>query len=106
MSELANNIGDVLLNYRDWLLNESLQEEVLGLRLRIGGELHPEVGDDFPQVNAGNLPDVLILTRGHQYKEILEGLHTLEIFLQQCRRMLDGGSIRGEQCAKKLLETI
>lgn len=60
LAKLANHISYVFLDHRDWLLLEPSEQKVFGLRLVTGGQLEPQVRDDFTEVHAGDLSDVLV----------------------------------------------
>lgn len=96
-SELANDVGDVLLDDCDGLLLEASQQKILGLLLIVGWELQPQVSNDLTQVNARHLPHVLIGGRGHEDEKVFERLNALEVLLEHSRRLFDDFGVRAEQ---------
>mmetsp|Transcript_1414 Transcript_1414/g.1901 ORF Transcript_1414/g.1901 Transcript_1414/m.1901 type:complete len:670 (-) Transcript_1414:2-2011(-) len=103
-AEGADDVGDVLLDEGHGLLLESLEKQVLGESMLIGVEVGPELDDDLAKVEARNLSDLLVLMVAHEHQQVVEGLHLLEVGLQDFGCFLHSLSVRLEQFYEDVCE--
>lgn len=66
--------------------------------------MEPQIADDLAEINARDLSDVLVLARGHEDQQVLEGLDRLEVFLKHGRRLLDDFRVGLEHLGEQTLE--
>mmetsp|Transcript_5505 Transcript_5505/g.9346 ORF Transcript_5505/g.9346 Transcript_5505/m.9346 type:complete len:338 (-) Transcript_5505:63-1076(-) len=102
LAQRADHFGDVLLDEGDWLDLEPLEEQVLGGVVLVLGEVGPELAHDFSEVDAGDLPQLLVGVLTHDEQEVLKRLDLLEVLLEGGGGLCDHLGVVLEQVLEEL----
>ena len=74
---------------------------MLGLFLVWGGEVSPEICDDFSHIDARNLTNILLGVGGHKDEEVFKSLDFLKVLFENSGRFLDYVGVWLEERAKE-----
>lgn len=64
-------VSNVLLDDGNWFFDKASKKELLSLLLVLFGEMHPQISNNFAEINACNLSDVLLWAAWHQNQQVL-----------------------------------
>ena len=100
----SDDICDIFLKERYWFINKSLQKECFCLFSVFLCQLHPQVPNNFSQIYARHLPNILVFTGGHEYEKVLQCLYVFEVVLKDSCSLLNSFCIWLEELAEQLGE--